>query len=167
MKKFLSVISMLALSVSGFSQNGSFEPDPSAVSGNKSSSKNQIALSTRSVKEDKIDVIDVTGLGGTTFSALNLPDGTSARGDRYSLKITMSLLTGANKTAGYQLVFNPDGEKNTYAVEAKDGITSVNFPQFTFEVIRQKLEQSLAAKKKVQLKITQNPSGFREGVLVF
>lgn len=167
MKKILSVIVFLTISASGFSQNGSYELDPSAVNANKSNTKNQIALSTRSVKDDKIDLIEVTGLGGTTFSALNLPDGTSARGDRYSLKITMSLLTGANKSSGYQLVFNPDGEKSTYAVEVKDGITSINFPQFTFEVIRQKLEQSLAAKKKVQLKITQNPSGFREGVLVF
>jgi hypothetical protein len=83
------------------------------------------------------------------------------------LKIILSLLTGANKSLGYQLVFNPDADKSGYAVELQDGITTINFPQMTFEAIRQKLEQSIAAKRKVQIKITQNPNGYREGVLVF
>ena len=98
---------------------------------------------------------------------MNLPDFSSKIISTANIKITLSLLTGANKAPGHQLVFTSDNEKNAYAVETQNGVTSVFFPLSTFEFIQQKLETAVAQKKKVQLKITQNPNGFREGVLTF
>jgi hypothetical protein len=132
----------------------------------KSQQKQTEALNTRNKAEDKLDILDITGLAGSVFSTMNYPDAVSQNSNA-SLKITLSVLTGPTKAGGYQLVFSPDSEKTPYAVETKTGITSVFFPINTFEVINQKLEQAMAQKKKVQLKITQNPNGYREGLLVF
>jgi hypothetical protein len=133
---------------------------------NKTQQKQAEALNNRKKTEDKLEVIDVTGLGGSVFSIMNYPD-VSAKAGNHSLKITLSLLTGTTRTGGYQLVFLPENEKTTYAVETQNSVTSIFFPMSVFNVINQKLEQQISNKKKVQLKITQNPNGYREGVLVF
>lgn len=117
------------------------------------------------LKEDKIDLIEVTGIGTSAFSTSNTFDGTTSS-YKHSLKITVGLLTsGANKE-GFQLVFYSPTELIPYAANSDAGVTYVYYPISLYDAIKLKLDQSFAAKKKVQLKVTQKKDGFREGVLV-
>ena len=124
------------------------------------------ALNSRNKSEDKTDLLDITGIAGTVFTSMNYSN-FGSRNTNHTYKITLSVLTGSNKAGGYQLVFPPEGETISAAVEAQNGITSIYFPMNTYQALSQKLEQSLTSKKKIQLKIIQNPSGYREGILIF
>ena len=123
-------------------------------------------LSSRNKGDDKTDLLDITGIGATVFTSLNFSNNVP-RNVNHTYKITLAIFTGANKTSGYQLVFPPEGDAIPIAIEAQNGITSIYFPMNTYAALSQKFEQSLAAKKRIQLKIIQNPSGYREGVLIF
>jgi hypothetical protein len=167
MKRILLLLSATLVTSLVFAQPGETQEGAinKSVSLGKAQQKQNEAMNNRNKNEDKLDVLDITGLGGSVFSTMNYPT-VSATATPLSLKITLSLLTGANKAAGYQLVFSPDTDKKPYAVETQNGITSVFFPIDTFEIINQKLDNAVG-KKKVQLKIIQNPNGYREGLLVF
>jgi hypothetical protein len=168
MKKILSLLSATLFTTFLFSQaveTNNVEVNKTLLTG-KTQQKQIEALNNRNKNDDKLNMIEITGVGGSVFSTMNYPD-ISTKISTPSLKITLLLLTGVNKAGGYQLVFSPESERTAYAVETQTGITSIFFPMHTFEIINQKLDQYIASKKKVQLKITQNPNGFREGVLTF
>lgn len=163
MRKILCIAAMTFWGTLAFSQNQehTIPAEGAVITGNE---KQVTALNSRNKSADKTDNLEITGMGGTVYSAMNFPDG-SSRGGKYALKISLALLTGPNKAAGYQLVFVPEGSTINYSVETQNGITSINLPMSTYSAVSQKLEQDIAAKKKVQLKITQNPDGYREAVL--
>lgn len=169
MKKALFLLTTCLFTSLLFSQPNetvSRELDPGKTFGlSKTQQKQQDALNSRNKTEDKLETLDITGLGGSVFTTMNYPD-VGVQTSNAVLKITLSVLTGPTKSAGYQLVFSPETEKTPFAVETKSGVTSVYFPLNTFEILNHKLEQAIAQKKKVQLKITQNPNGYREAVLV-
>jgi hypothetical protein len=163
MRKFLCTAVIIITGTMAFSQNQehTIPPEGGVTTGNE---KQVIALNSRNKSADKTDNLEITGMGGIVFSAMNFPDG-SSRGGKYALKISLALLTGPNKATGYQLVFAPEGSTINYSVETQNGITSINLPMSTYSAISQKLEQNIVAKKKMQLKITQNPDGFKEAIL--
>ena len=168
MKRFTLILLATCVSGIAFSQTTdaqTFSANGATADG-KGKQKQMEALKATNANENKIDLLEITGLNGLVFNSMNYPD-VSSRGISHSMKITLSLLTGATKATGYQLVFFPANETIQYAVETQNGTTSINLSMNTFETIQQKLEQYLAAKKKVQLKITQNPNGYREGLVIF
>jgi hypothetical protein len=117
------------------------------------------------VKQDKMDILDITGVSSSTFSTSNIFDGT-INSYKHSLKITMSLLTSGSPKEAYQLVFYSADDQMPFVANSDAGITYVYYPISLYEAIKQKLDQSFAAKRKVQLKVTQRTDGFREGVLI-
>jgi len=132
--------------------------------------RNNDRLSKRMFKannplEDKTDMFEVTGVGGTVFTTSNTSDGT-ANSYKHSQKITLSLAVLNGKSNSFQLVFfSPDNEI-PYSASFADGSLSIYFPISMYEEVKQKLDQSLAARKKVQLKVIQKKDGYREGTLI-
>ncbi|HYC40131.1 MAG TPA: hypothetical protein VEB63_06540 [Chitinophagaceae bacterium] len=118
------------------------------------------------VTGDESETLNVTGIGGSVFTVSNQADGTDKSYD-HNLRVVLSLNLAENKTEKYQLVFYSEGEKLPFAVASEISTFSVYYPISMYESIRQKLEQSLAARKKVQLKVIRKADGYREGTLIF
>jgi hypothetical protein len=116
--------------------------------------------------EDKVELIDVVGLGQTTYTASNVMDG-SVKSFEHSMRILVALNMGGNKPGACQLVFYSAAEKIQQAASAENGTISIYYPLSVYESLRSRLEQALIARKKVQVKVTLKTTGFREGVLIF
>jgi len=127
--------------------------------------KFRVVFKPQNPTEDKTETLEVTGLGTSMFSVSNISDGT-VKSYKHALRITLGLLT-SNKSGSYQLVFYSEGEEIPYVVAAMDGKLSIYYPSGLYNDIKQKLEQSLSARKKVQLKIIQQSNGYKEGTLIF
>ena len=166
MKKIILIIATTFFAGTIFSQASETVVNSNTGGRVMSKDKQLFLINSRNKNEDKTDLLDITGISGTVYSSMSYPDGSTVS-TGYSSKIILSLLTGINKTGGYQLVFLPDGERVPAAVDSQNGISSIYFHINAFQSLSQKLEQSIAAKKKVQIKLTQNPNGYREGILVF
>jgi len=116
--------------------------------------------------QDKTDIFEITGTSGATFTASNISDGTS-NSYRHSLRITLALATKENKGGNINLVFYTEGESMPYAAASENGALNIYYPRSMYESIKEKLDQSVITKKRVQLKVIQKADGFREGTLIF
>ncbi|MFM7672866.1 MAG: hypothetical protein ACKO6Q_09800 [Bacteroidota bacterium] len=116
--------------------------------------------------EDKIETFDVAALGQTTYTAANVMDG-SVTSFQHTLRIVVGLLTPAYKNGTVQLVFYGTEERIQQAAANENGSISIYYPLAVYESLRSRLEQSITARKKVTIKMTQKTNGYREGVLVF
>lgn len=166
MKRKGLLIPLVMLSISSFAQK--FESDPAAISGfqDKEKIKQQMALKNRNAQDDKVIVVEVTGIGGGSFSTMNYPDG-SSRNNNLSLKTTLKLTVSANNAGSYQLVFYSENEKPVHVAEQSGTETSIFYPISLYDVIRQKIEQATMQKKKCQIKLTTSNDGYREAVLIY
>jgi hypothetical protein len=72
----------------------------------------------------------------------------------------------ANKGV-FQIVFYNNSDLVPYSIEKEGLVNSVFIPVSFFDIVRAKLEQAVAAKKKVQLKVSSKKDGYREAVLQF
>lgn len=115
--------------------------------------------------DEKSEQFDIIGLGAISFSASNTADGTPSSYN-HSGQISIPLILANNKT-GYQIVFYTSDDQVPYTVEQVGAQTNVYFPLSFYDALRAKLEQSIAARKKVQLKLNYKKTGFREGVIQF
>lgn len=115
--------------------------------------------------QSKEETLDITGFGTPVIAVSNTADGT-AKSYQHSFRVTYPLLIAGGKS-GYFLVFYGDSEAIPYAVQTESTGISVYFPYVAHEQIKNKIEQSLLARKKVQLKVTQKVEGYREAVLSF
>lgn len=159
MKKFLicTLCGLLFLSMKSISQPTLNVPDAPAV---------KATLGRNSViKENKEDILEITGIGTSTFATSSTFSGT-ASSYKYSLKINVALLTSSANKESFQLVFYSPEEALPLAATSEAGVTYAYYPISLYEAIKLKLDQSLAAKKKVQLKVTLRTDGFREAVLI-
>jgi len=117
------------------------------------------------IKEDKTEVIEITGINGASFSVSNTADG-STNSYNHALRITIPLIT-TSKSGSYQLVFYSEVEKMPYATLEQGGVTSIYYPVSVYDGMKEKLEQAIAAKKKVKLNIVLKTTGYREGTITF
>ncbi len=115
--------------------------------------------------QDKTDIFEVTGTGGATFTTTNISDGTSSS-YKHSLRIILALITKDNK-GHVNLVFYTEGDNMPYAAASENGALNVYYPRSMYESIKEKLDQWIAAKKKIQIKVIQKTDGYREGTLIF
>jgi hypothetical protein len=115
---------------------------------------------------DKTDQFDIQSIGGTTFMASNTADGTT-NSYNHTLQINVSLVPVRTGNNNFQLVFYSESQNVPQAATYADGVLNIYYPISFYDGIRQKLEQALAAKKKVYVKVVQKPNGYREGTLVF
>jgi hypothetical protein len=120
----------------------------------------------RQPMEDKVETIEVSGLGQTTYTTSNTVDG-SVKSFEHSLRIVVSLNTVGGKPSSCQLIFYTAGDKIQQAAASDNGQVNIFYPVSVYESIRTRLEQALTARKKVQIKVTQKTTGYREGVLMF
>jgi hypothetical protein len=109
---------------------------------------------------DNVELIDVVALGTSSFKVSNMADGTYGSYD-HSLRITYPLVLAGGKT-GYLLCFYGASEKIPYSVETKAGLTTIYFPVSSHDVIKARIEQTLATKKKITIKLSQLADGYRE-----
>lgn len=117
-------------------------------------------------EKDQTDQFEIQALGTTTFTASNTADG-SANSYRHSLQIVLGLIpVNRNASSNFQLLFYSPHDNIQQAASYKDGTLSIYYPVSVYDDIRTKLEQALAAKKKVTVKVVQKPNGYREGTLV-
>lgn len=162
-KQFIAVMVMAGLLT--FSANGQqFEKDPNVVESRGGLKKRE--FKTEMPAADKADTWDVKGISGVSFAASNTADG-SNNSYKHALRITMNLLMTDVKAGNFQLVFYSEGENIPYAVSRLDGAVSIYYPVAVYNDIREKLEQAFATRRKVQIKVSEKTTGYREGVLVF
>jgi hypothetical protein len=116
------------------------------------------------VASQQQEVLEVIGLGLPSFAVSNMADG-SMESYSHNLRVTYPLQIGGGRT-GFQLIFYGLNDKIPYAVAQEGNITSVYVPYSVHDQLKGKIEQTLAARKKVQLKINLLPSGLREAIWV-
>jgi len=164
MKKQSLLLLLLAGMLSVQVQAQKSEEDPETVrSGNVLMKR---AFKTEMPAADKAEAWDVKGINSVVFATSNTADG-SYNSYKHNLRITIGLLMTDVKAGKFQLVFYSAGENMPYAMSRLDGITTIYYPVAIYDDIRQKLEQSLATRKKVTIKVTEKTNGFKEGVLSF
>ena len=122
--------------------------------------KDEMLFKAARVSSPQQEVLDVVGLGLPIFSVSNIADGTSAS-FLHNLRIAYPLQIGGGRN-GFQLIFYGINDKIPYAVAQEGDLTSVYLPYQVHEHLKGRIEQALAARRKVQLKINLLPSGLRE-----
>jgi hypothetical protein len=144
-----------------------FTNDPSKTTVNTRTAGTKEQYYALHPKEDRSLAIEITGLPGMSFSVTNTADGSAAgMGYNHSENIVISLQTNVKDTS-YQLVFYSEKE-NFQKIMSEEGNTrSVFYPMSMYADIKQKLEQSISLKKKVQLKLTLRKEGYSEAKLLF
>lgn len=114
--------------------------------------------------EDKTDMFDVSGISGTTFTTSNTSDG-SPNSYKHAQRIIVAL-QASGKPNTLQLVFYSPNSEMPYAAAEENTKINVYFPVSMYGEIREKIEQALNARKKVQVKVYQGKDGVREASLV-
>ena len=166
MKKNVSLITGFLLMTTGLLAQKT-ENDPTAGAGGRTgTAQTKEQYYALNPKEDKSETIDITGTGSMSFSVSNKSHGSAASTYTHSEKITLSISTNTKNTT-YQLIFYSDKEYFQNITTQEGSIVSVYFPMSMYTEIKQKIDQFLAAKKKVQLKLTQKAEGFTEATLLF
>ena len=124
------------------------------------------AFKVHNPDQDKTDLFEIQSIGTTTFTASNTVDGTT-NSYKHSLQIVMVLIP-VNKAVNnnFQLNFYSPGDNIQQAATYADGALNIYYPMAVYEDIRIKLEQAIATKKKVTVKVVQKTDGYREGTLV-
>jgi len=112
---------------------------------------------------DNVETIELISLGAPTIKISNTADGTSGSYD-HALLISYPLVLAGGKT-GYKLCFYNTSDKMPYSVETKAGVTSIYFPASILEFIKNGIDQALATKKRIFIKLTQLTNGYREAVI--
>ncbi|MFM8592176.1 MAG: hypothetical protein ACKOA3_04670 [Sphingomonadales bacterium] len=113
--------------------------------------------------EDNVEMIEVVGLGTPSFKVSNTADGTYSSYE-HALRVAYPLVVSGGKS-GYMLCFYGPTERMPYSVETKAGVTTLYFPVSTHDVIKARIEQIIALKKKIVFKITQLADGYREALV--
>jgi hypothetical protein len=120
----------------------------------------------QSSPNDKTDLIEMSGLGGAIFTVANTNNG-SPDTYKHSLRITLSLLPASGKQGSYELIFYPPSENIQFSAMYSDGLLKIYYPISLYQGIKEKLDQSFAARKKVTVKVIQQTNGYCEGSLIF
>lgn len=159
MRKFLFSTLFLMLSSVVL---GQVTDDGRTVSG-----QGRIIFKGDAILKDKLEEYQIAGIGTTSFKASNTVDGT-ANSFNHSLLIQVTLVP-MNKASinGVNLVFYSPNDNIGHAASFKDGYLNIYYPVALYQSLRDKLEQAIAAKKKVTVKVIQKTDGYREGTLVF
>ena len=116
--------------------------------------------------DDKTETIDITGSKLASISVSNTADG-SLNSYKHALRIVLSLTNSNPRSAAIQLVFYANNESIQYAEFNDKGTINIYYPSEVYETIRQRLDESFNARKKVQVKIVEKTNGYREGTLIF
>jgi hypothetical protein len=159
MKKYLASVAVFSLFITSNLFAQSNETTPGTVN-----PQSRIFKVYNNPKDEKTDQFDITGFGGTSFTASNTADGT-ANSYHHNVQIIVGLTT--NKAGNnFQLNFYSSATNIQQAASYTDGTLNIYYPIELYDAIRTKLEQAFSAKKKVTLKVVQKPNGYREGTLV-
>lgn len=164
MKKqtILIAISFLALQA-GAQKSETME---NAQGSSQTSGRNTPIFKPLNPEEDKTEMVDIASVGSATFISSNFADGTPAS-YRHTQMVTLKLTAAGNKPGNYQLVFYPEKAEIKEAAASRDGALSIYYPLSMFSTIKATLEQNLAARKKVTVKVVMQKDGYREGSLIF
>lgn len=163
-KHFFLILSFsFFIALAGSAQNTQMTD---AVSGSSNGSQKISYKMNSAIKENTLDQFDIQSIGGTTFTASNTANGT-ANSFLHNLQINVTLLP-TNKTlkSSIQLIFYSTPVNIYQAAYNNDGVIAVFFPMSMYDGIKKSLEESIAAKKKVVVKVVQKTDGYREGTLV-
>lgn len=140
------------------------KPDAGVNSGTTDAKTTGVIFRTKLPEADKTEIFEIVGIKGSTFSVSNTADGT-ANSYKHSKQVTIELT--ASNNSSYFLVFYSPEENIPYTFSPGKGVNNLYYPLALYDAMRQKLEQSLAAKKKIQLQMIQKTDGFREVSLIF
>src|SRR5687768_6093455 len=110
--------------------------------------REKVEFRTKNPSQDQTNQLEITGLGGSTFTAMNVSDGTANSYD-HTLTVTIDLIP-ANKTAAtnFQLYFYSTPGKIPHAAFYNNAALNIYYPISLYESIKERLELALAAKKK-------------------
>lgn len=161
-KYFVSVVCLIAVTVTSIqAQQGNTDRQSGASAQQE---KLQLALKSKPPVADKTDLFEVTGIKRSIFTVSNTADGT-LESYKHTKRITMEL--SATNNNSYEVVFYSSEEKVPLVIATSTGKPVIYYPIEMYESIRQKLEQSFAARKKIQLQVVEKTTGFREVSLIF
>lgn len=115
--------------------------------------------------KETTDIFDVTGTGNVVYTTANYSDGTP-NSFKHTLTITVALYTAKNRTGNYQLAFYSPDDKIPYSAIFLNDALTIYYPISLYESISKKLDDAVAGRKKIQVKVVQKPNGYREGTLI-
>jgi hypothetical protein len=138
-----------------------------ASSNTLQANKAKTAFKEGAVEKDKIEEFEIAALGTTSFRTSNVMDG-SVNSYSHSLLVQVALVpVSKNSVNGINLVFYSPNDNISQAASYKDGYLNIYYPVALYQGLREKLEQAMAAKKKITVKTIQKKDGYREGTLAF
>jgi len=117
-------------------------------------------------QQDESFQFEITGINTTTFSASNTSDGT-VNTFKHNQQVVISLNPSDKTKGNFQLVFYSDPKEISQAANYDSRLLTISYPISLYEAVKEKLEQTLTARKKVYIKVIQKANGYREGSLVF
>lgn len=161
MKKIMA----FALFVALFLSVNSFAQQSETSQGTNMTPPSRVFKVYNNPKEEKTDQFDITGFGGTTFTASNMADGTT-NSYNHNVQVIVGLTTTKAGNNTFQLNFYSSSTNIQQAATYADGTLNIYYPIELYDAVRSKLEQAFAARKKVTVKVIQKPNGYREGTLV-
>jgi hypothetical protein len=83
----------------------------------------------------------------------------------HSKRITLEITTSNNTE--HEVVFYTSEEKIPFVYSSLTGKSTIYYHMSMYDDIKQKFDQSMTAKKKIQLRIIEKTTGFREVSLIF
>lgn len=163
MKKYILVIVAIVFvsSTTVFAQKE--ETDRQSTSSAEKQKLN-LVLKSKPPASDKSELFDVVGVKRSVFTASNTADGT-LESFNHSMRINLEITASNNHN--YMLVFYSPGEEIPMVYSSSSAVPSIFYPISMYAAIKEKLDQSLASRKKIQLQIVEKTTGFREVSLIF
>lgn len=155
---------LLVLLIAGYPVFGqSTEIEPGVLNIDGKNFKKTVLINNP--KQDESFQVEISNTGITVFTSSNNADGT-INSFRHNQQITLSLLLADKSKGECQLVFYSDPKEVPQTANLQNKIITIYYPINLYEVIKEKIEQTLTARKKIYVKVIQKTNGYREGSLI-
>ena len=119
------------------------------------------------IAKDKDDLVEISGITGTGFTAYNNYDGSPASYNQL-LEISIGLIPVVpGGSYNFALIFYSPAEKISQAAYYDQGVLEIFYPLAMYGDIKDKINQSLHDNKKIYVRVIQKVNGYREGSIIF
>ena len=128
---------------------------------------NTPVATTPTIAQDKDDMIEISGINGTVFTAYNNFDGSPGSYNQM-LQISIGLLpVMPGGSYNFSLIFYSPADKISQAAYYDQGVLDIFYPMAMYGEIKEKINQSIHDNKKIYVRVIQKVNGYREGSIIF
>jgi hypothetical protein len=126
----------------------------------------QTTPTTATTGQDKDDMIEIQGVGGTAFTAYNNYDGSPASYNQM-IQISVTLIPALGGSYSFAIIFYSPTVNISEAAFYDQGSLNIFYPLSMYNDIKAKISETLNDKKKIYVRVIQKVNGYREGSLIF